>query len=105
MYFYITAILLFLGITRDAVRIILGFLSFPSSLTLFFMLNRLIRFFLERLTEIHQSYVTKQQEDASEFFIRLVNVIKVKVPQSPFVSNPIEHHFEFQMAEIQKCPK
>ena len=60
---------------------------------------------MDRLTDIHRSYATKQQEDASEFLIRLVNVIKLKVPQSPSGPDPIAYHFEFQMTEIHKCPE
>jgi len=61
------------------------------------------KLFLDRLSDIHSSYIAREQQDASEFLIRLMGVMKSTFP--PGLSNPIESHFEFKMNEIYRCPK
>jgi uncharacterized UBP type Zn finger protein len=50
---------------------------------------------------LHPSYSVREQQDASEFLIRLIEHLKLALPAGPI--NPVESHFECEMIEVVHC--
>ncbi|XP_046631995.1 ubiquitin carboxyl-terminal hydrolase 17-like protein 6 [Daphnia pulicaria] len=56
---------------------------------------------VKNLWMLHPSYSVREQQDASEFLIRLIEHLKLALPAGPI--NPVESHFECEMIEVVHC--
>ncbi|KZS08839.1 Uncharacterized protein APZ42_027047 [Daphnia magna] len=59
--------------------------------------------FVENLWTLHPSYLVREQQDANEFLVRLIEHLKSALPPGP--ANPVESHFQCEMIEVYHCVK
>ncbi|KAI9554816.1 hypothetical protein GHT06_020093 [Daphnia sinensis] len=59
--------------------------------------------FIENLWTLHPSYLVREQQDANEFLVRLIEHLKSALPPGP--ANPVESHFQCEMIEEYHCVK
>ncbi|XP_057380367.1 ubiquitin carboxyl-terminal hydrolase 17-like protein 6 [Daphnia carinata] len=59
--------------------------------------------FVENLWTLHPSYSVREQQDANEFLVRLIEQMKWALPPGP--ANPVESHFQCEMIEVYHCAK
>jgi ubiquitin C-terminal hydrolase len=67
----------------------------------FISLSIFNRDLVKNLWMLHPSYSVREQQDASEFLIRLIKQLKLALPAWPI--NPVESHLECEMIEVVHC--
>ena len=63
----------------------------------------MFRKLIDCLKTLHPSYEKKQQQDADEFLVRVIEKMHSQLPEGP--ENPVEAHFQWELVEILRCTK
>ena len=63
----------------------------------------MFRELIDCLKTLHPSYASREQQDANEFLVRVIEKMHSQLPEGP--ENPVEAHFQWELVEILRCTK